>query len=36
MTLAKFTMMNGLFLFVADWASEACTSANQILSLLRP
>ena len=24
--------MNGLFLFVADWASEACTSANQILS----
>ena len=32
MTLAKFTMMNGLFLFVADWAGEACTSANQILS----
>ena len=25
-------MMNGLFLFVADWAGEACTSANQILS----
>lgn len=25
-------MMDGLFLFVADWAGEACTSANQILS----
>ena len=30
--LGSHTMMNGLFLFVADWAGEACTSAHQILS----
>lgn len=31
-TLAHLMMTDGLYLFVADWASEPCTSAHQILS----